>query len=232
MLDLKSKRVCISGGSRGIGFEIVKVLLEKDCIVHSISRTRPDIVHENLICHEADLYHSIPKLSDTFDIVIMNVGVNPGSKPFDDITEDEMDRTVFLNLSVHLKMAKRLKYKKIVFINSILSFSGLPNNSLYCASKAFIYAFNQSLRREGKDTYIVHPYKVNTKLFSEIKDFCTIEKARLARAIVSDIENSVKTRTVPCVFALALLMDAILPICVTDLILRTAVRWFTKIKKE
>lgn len=232
MLDLRGKRVFITGGSKGIGFEIVKVLLGRGCIVHSISRTRPDIEHENLIFHKADLYHSIPEFSCTFDVAIMNIGANPGSKSFDEITEDEMDRTVFLNLNVHLKLAKRLKYRKIVFINSVLSFSGLPNNSLYCASKAFIYAFNQSLRREGKDTYIVHPYKVDTTLFSEIRDFFPVEKARLAKVIVSDIENNTRTRTIPWIFASALILEAILPTCVTDFVSKIIVRWLTKPKKE
>lgn len=232
MLDLKGKKVCITGGSKGIGFEIVKVLLEKGCIVHSISRSKPEIIHENLVCHQQDLYYLLPDLNGPFDVVIMNIGVNPGSKPFDEITEEEIDRTVFLNLDIHLKLAKRLKYKKIVFIDSILSFSGTPNNSLYCASKAFISVFNQSLRREGKDTYIVYPYKVNTKLFDEIRDFFTVDKTRLAKIIVSDIENNVKMRTVPCFFALVLLLEAVFPICVTDFMSKTVIKWFTKPKKE
>lgn len=226
------KKVFITGGSKGIGLELVKILLEKGCTVHNVSRTHPPVNHKNLLHYEADLYHSIPEISESFDLAIMNVGTNPGSKKFEDLSEEEISRGIFMNLNIHVILARRLKYRKIVFVDSILSFSGAPYNSLYCASKAFISAFNAALRREGKDTYIVYPYKVNTELFNQIKDFLTIDKAHLAKVIVADIERGTRTRIVPFYFGIIPILECLLPIFVTDWVARTLIRLFTKTKKE
>lgn len=232
MFNWDQKKVFITGGSKGIGFEIVKILLDKGAVVYTMSRTAPDYNHTNLICHRADLYNHIPRMNVEFDVIIMNIGANVGFRPFDDLEEEEIERNIFLNLNVHVLLAKRLKYKKIVFIDSILSFSGIPNSSLYCASKAFISSFNQSLRREGKDTYIVFPYKVNTGLFDEIKDFMTLDKQSVAQTVVSDIENNVKSRTIPFIFNIIPILEALLPISFADFLCKQIIKMFTKIKKD
>lgn len=228
----ENKKVCITGGSHGIGFELVKLFLSKDSIVYNMSRSIPPIKNEKLINLQADLYENIPQINEDLDLVIMNVGVNPGNKNFDDYTEDEIDRGIFMNLNIHVKLAKRLKYKKIVFVNSILSFTGLPQNSIYCASKAFISSFNDSLRREGKDSYIVYSYKVNTTLFKDIKDFMTIDKVHLANRIITDIENNVKTRTLPFYFYLINFIEAFCPTFISDFIAKMAILFFTKHKND
>lgn len=87
-----------------------------------------------------------------------------------------MGRTIFFNLNIHLLILKATNYKKVAFICSFLSMTDLPNNSIYCSCKSFISTFNESLRREGKESYIIYPYKVNTDLFKKVKDFFTLDK--------------------------------------------------------
>lgn len=226
----KDKKVCITGGSSGIGLEMVKILLSKGAVVYNMSRRIPPVSNKNLITLQADLYKNIPELNVDLDVAIMNIGVNIGSRSFDNMSEEEIDRSIYLNLNIHVVLARRLRYKKIVFINSVLSLTGLPNNIIYCGSKSFISSFNDSLRREGKDTYIVYPYKVNTELFNEIKDFLTVDKNYLASIIISDIEHGVKKRTVPFYFYLIVFMEIFLPTLIGDFIAKKAIQIFTKSK--
>lgn len=226
----KDKNVLITGGSKGIGFEMAKILLEKGAIVHTLSRTAPEFLSPNLFWHKVDLLKDFPEFKIYFDVAILNVGANPGQLKFEDISEDEQERTLYLNLNVHLKVIRRIKCKKIVFIDSILSMTGLPYNSLYCSCKAFIKTFNESLRREGHDTYIIYPYKINTELFSEIKDFFSLDKKYVAQTVIKDIEDNRKERVLPRIFALIPLLNFILPVFALDWISTYIIKRFIKSK--
>lgn len=241
-MDLKNKHVLITGGSRGIGLEIVKILLERGSHVYNLSRSLPPIKHVNLITYQADLSDTIPEFKGNFDIIILNIGTNPGIKYFEDFTQDEIENAILLNITIHLKILNNLKMSlsgrkkmntdpvKIVFVNSVLSMVGMPNNSLYCACKSFISSFNESLRREGWDTYIIFPYKVNTSLFSGIRDIFTLNKTSVAETIVKDIQNCKKERVVPFIFRILPFVNSILPIFILDCIACTVMKIFTKSK--
>lgn len=229
MLDLKNKVICITGASYGLGLEITKILLSKKAIVHSIARSESPIENSNLFHHRTDLNEGIPDIQDIkFDILIMNVGYNPGRVPYDKLAYNEVERAVRLNILVHLELISRLRHKKIVFINSVVSMVGIPDFSLYCASKAFISNFNEALQREGKDTYIVYPYKINTGFFQQMKDFMTLDKKYLAQIIVRDIEHGVRKRTVPCVFAILTFLQCIIPDCVINFVIKILIKIMIK----
>lgn len=241
-MDLKNKHILITGGSKGIGQELIKILLEKGSHVYNISRSAPPFKHDNLITHQADLSDTIPEFKGNFDIVILNLGTNPGVKPFENFTADEIERTIQLNVNIHLKILNNLKKSlsgrkksdenpvKIVFVNSVLSMVAMPENALYCACKAFISSFNQSLRREGWDTYIVYPYKVNTTLFNEIRDIFPLDKKYVAKTIVKDIESGRKERVLPLVFSLIPVLNSILPIFFLDFLVLITMKIFIKPK--
>lgn len=229
MYDLKNKKIFISGGSGGIGLEVIKILLSKGSIVYNVDRNDIEIKDDRLSHYSMDLCKELPDLDDVeFDIMILNVAKNPGIKPFDEYSIEEVETSLFLNIQIHLKLLKKLKYKKIVFMNSVCSFVGISNFSIYCASKAFLSVFNESLRREGKDTFIIYPYKVNTDMFADMKDFGTIDKCHLARIIVSDIESGVKERVIPFIFSFTGLAKSIIPRFIFDYMVRTISRLFTR----
>ena len=232
MFSFKDKKVLISGGSTGIGFETIKILIDKGAKVHSLSRTKPMLDHPNLRIYLIDLYEKTPELDDFYDVVILNLGANPGQKTFEELTIEEIERFIYLNLNIHLLMLKLVRCNKIVFVNSVLSMIGVPNNSLYCACKSFISTFNESLRGEGKDTYIICPYNVNTHLFSEVQDFLTLDKALVAKSIISDVEKERKYRVLPGIFRIFPMIKAIIPISGMDYIVKTLLNLFIKKKSD
>lgn len=224
-MDLRGKRICITGASYGIGFELAKILLARGAIVHSIARSPTTLESPNLFHYQVDLCKRIPGIAHIdFDILIMNVAVSAGPRRFDDLSYAEIERTIYLNMMVHMRLMKELRHKKVVFIDSVASMSGIPCYSLYCATKAFISTLNEALVLEGKDTYIIYPYKVNTQLFREMRDFMTLNKVSLAETIVSDIEKGVRQRTVPCIFRTVPLLKMLLPISVWDFILKILIK--------
>lgn len=229
MHSWKNSKVFISGGSNGIGFEVIKILLEKGAEVHNVDRFPPEIEFENLHHYKCDLLKEEPSLkTDEFDLIILNVAKNPGIKPFDSYSLEDVESTIFLNITTHLRMMKILKYKKAIFINSVCSFVGLPEFSLYCATKSFMATLCESLRREGKDVYIIYPYKINTHMFSEMKDFFPLERAKLACTIVRDIEKNTTERTVPMIFSVTPFLKSITPNFIFDIIMK----WVTRIFKK
>lgn len=225
MFSLRDRKVCITGSSYGIGYEIVKELLARGAVVYSIARGPIPLSSGNLHHFQMDLSRGMPDIRHVdFDVLIMNVGYNPGQKEFDDLTYEEIERSIYLNVTVHLRFIKALVHKKIVFINSVTSMIGIPKYSLYCAGKSFISTLNESLAREGKDTYIIYPYKVNTTMFKEMRDFCTVDKRYLAQIVVSDIESGARSRVVPFIFGFLPLLRSMLPNFVVDFLLRLFVR--------
>lgn len=226
MLDFRDRRVCITGSSYGIGFELVRLLLAEGAVVYSIARSPSPLTDPRLHHIQADLSVSIPDLTAIdFDLIVMNVGYNPGQTAYDRLPFSEVSRTVRLNVLVHLEFISRVRHKKVAFIDSVASMIGMPGHSLYCASKAFISVFCEALAREGRDTYIVYPYKVNTGFFTDVEDFLTVDKKYLAEVIVGDLKRGVRRRTVPWIFCLLPFLRSFLPGFVTEFFLGLTMKW-------
>ncbi|AFN83859.1 putative short chain oxidoreductase [Encephalitozoon romaleae SJ-2008] len=215
-VNLAGKTVCLTGGSRGLGLEIAKELAKKGSYVHVIGKSPQSFGHENIKYYQIDLLKEKPDITTPFDIVISNLGTSVGNKRFDDMEYNEVMDMLKLNVELHLWLLKNVRYKKFVFVNSILSQQGLPEYSMYCASKSFIHTLNQSLRREGKDTMIIYPYKINTPLFREVRDVWTLDANYVAVRLLKDIENGVREDFVPWIFKPIILISRMIPMFIQD----------------
>jgi short-subunit dehydrogenase len=225
-MSLKGKTVLLTGGSRGLGLELMKELIKRGATVHAVARSEQPFEHPSVIYHRLDLSREKPEINIAFDVVISNLGTSPGNKTFDEMTYGEITEMLDLNVGLHLWLLKHIRYGKFVFVNSVLSIQGLPEYSMYCASKAFIHVLNQSLRREGKDTTIIYPYKINTALFKETRDFWILEAGHVAKRLLDDIERGTKEDYVPYIFAFAGFVLAMLPTFLQDLLAKITRRIF------
>jgi short-subunit dehydrogenase len=225
-IELGEKKVLLTGGSRGLGLELSKELVKRGAVVHVIARSEQPFKHPSIRYHRMDLSKQKPEFDLDFDIVISSLGTNPGNRRFDDMEYSEVMEMLEMNVALHLWLLKHIRYRKFVFVNSVLSIQGLPEYSMYCASKAFIHILNQALRREGKDTVIIYPYKINTSLFREVRDFCTLDAGYVAKRLLDDIERGVKEDYIPCFFALIGRVAAVIPSFMQDLLARLVRRIF------
>lgn len=217
-MNLFNITVCITGGNKGLGREIVKILLKQCKKIIVIDRSEQILKHNKIEYIRIDLYKSLPEPREV-DIFISNLGMSLGNKKFDDISENEIDQMLFINIKLQFWFYKNFIYKKFVFINSVTSFRGIENYSLYCSCKSFIKTFNQSLLREGSNTMIVYPYKINTQMFKEIKCLGVLEPDYVAARVIKGLENDSKEIYVPFIFRYCEFILGLLPMCVTNWIL-------------
>jgi len=173
--DLKGKVAIVTGARRGMGKSHALVLAKAGAkiVVSDISQEECEIVVEEIkkgkgeaiaikcdVSKKAEVDEMIRKTIDEFgklDILVNNAGICQ-FKPFLDLTEDEWDRTININLKGDFlcaqAAAKEMAKQKSGVIVNIASIGmgqvgiGFPAIVHYCASKGGIVAMTEALAIE------------------------------------------------------------------------------------
>jgi NAD(P)-dependent dehydrogenase (short-subunit alcohol dehydrogenase family) len=191
-MSLQGKIAVVTGGSRGIGFAIARALLRQDASV-VITGTNPDHLAtasrelsnggagDRLTGVRADvrrqadveaLFAEVASDLGGVDILINNAGVGV-FKPVAETTAEDWHRTIETNLSgvfycchAALPLMKARGGGWIINISSLASKNPFSNGAAYCATKAALNAFSESLMQEvrydGVRVAYVLPGSVNT----------------------------------------------------------------------
>ncbi|KAJ2380675.1 hypothetical protein H4S02_006565 [Coemansia sp. RSA 2611] len=184
--------VVVTGGSHGVGLELVKRLLRAGARV-AILDVCPfpiddaqfndqwryyscDITNLDMVKATADQIRS--DLGDA-TILVNNAGIVIG-KLLLDMTDAEVDKVINVNLTSHFHLIRqflpamlRAKRGHIASIGSIVSFVGAPQSSTYCTSKGGVKLLHESMLLEVSSRYganniqfsIAYPGVINTGLF-------------------------------------------------------------------
>ena len=164
MSELKNKTVVITGGTQGIGLEIVKKFLINNNNVFVGSRSESKAFKKE--CSDAtfvktdvkkisdieNLMQTASKATGNIDVLINNAGIsiwkkleNVNENFFYDIIDTNLKGTVFCCKSA----AKQMKNKGIIVnIASLAGKRGSKNNSIYVASKFAVVGVTQALAKE------------------------------------------------------------------------------------
>ncbi|KAG2391775.1 hypothetical protein C9374_013260 [Naegleria lovaniensis] len=175
MMKSKPLLAIVSGGSRGIGLEIVKQLSESGIHCATISRSKNvEFLHPNQTHFPCDVSNAL-QVSETIKTITqhyhkthaMNILINAAGVSHDGLLvrfpQDELEKIIAINLQGTMNICKSsLRYfmlshssaetpSSIINISSIIG--GSPNmtnigQSVYAASKAGVVAFSQHLARE------------------------------------------------------------------------------------
>lgn len=174
VFDLTGRTAIVTGGSKGIGAEIVRILVEHGASVGfchlgdvvnadelvAITRGRNVVAHTECDVSSEEQVVSMAqwtrKQFGHVDIVVNCAGIGGGDKPFSQLSTQDWDRM----LGVHLKgtylvtkqffdaMAEN-GWGRVINIASQLAYKGAPGLAHYCAAKAGIVGFTRALSYEG-----------------------------------------------------------------------------------
>lgn len=180
---LKGKTAVVTGGSRGIGYAVVKKFLQngakvallgsrKETVEKALEKLKSEGVTGEVVGFFPDLTspeevaETFAKVKDTFgslDILINNAGVSARESIYD-YNPEAFKKTVDLNLNgvfICAQAAARIMKPQgggvIINTSSMVSLYGQPSGSAYPASKFAVNGLTKSLARElGKDNIRVN----------------------------------------------------------------------------
>lgn len=170
-MDLKHKKVIVTGGSAGIGKALIKELIShgvKDFAVIGRSQDKLDALEKEFedanfilvsgdISKLSDIEHFTEAISshwDHVDLLINNAGVVSASA-LKDISDHDIINQININLTGLILLTKKalpliLKSEEagIMNISSGLGYIAKPFYSVYAATKAGVRHFSEAMRRE------------------------------------------------------------------------------------
>ena len=183
-----AKVAFVTGANRGIGLSIAKQLQEDGYLVAASYRTEPPN-HNDLFpvkCditsqHEVDqAFTSIEKKLGPVEILVANAGITKDNL-LPRMTEDEFTDVIDANLTSGYRLARRAikpmmkqKWGRIIFISSVVGFTGQAGQANYAASKAGLVGLARSIAKEFASRNItanvVAPGPVNTDMIKELSE--------------------------------------------------------------
>jgi uncharacterized oxidoreductase len=170
-MQINGKTALVTGGSDGIGLEIARQLQAKGAHIIVCGRREDLLVAARaggMEALQADLSNAagceaLVKALDKrpLDILVNNAGMSGNFGPGEPIDLALTDKAIFLNLNapMHLiggllpGMMKRPE-AAIVNVTSGLAIAPRAGGPVYCASKAGLRSFTQSLRYNLRDTNV------------------------------------------------------------------------------
>lgn len=170
---LENKVAIVTGGTRGIGYETVRVFLQNKAKVvlfgsrkETVEKAVNNLLEENKdyevfglfpkLDNETEINNAFKTVKEKFgkiDILVNNAGIS-SSTPLVNFTEEEYDKIATLNIkSVFLCSKLIVPYMEekggvILNTSSMVSIYGQPSGCIYPASKFAVNGLTKSLSRE------------------------------------------------------------------------------------
>ncbi|KAL9060770.1 MAG: hypothetical protein Q9162_000474 [Coniocarpon cinnabarinum] len=192
--DPKNEVCVITGGSGGIGSEIVRNLARTGMRIAIMDLTPPPAdlkAYRNVHFYESDITKPeavqevaarIKKDLGTVSILLNNAGVG-NTYNILDISDSYLEKVFHINLISHWYTVKAFlpdmiaaKKGHILSTASMASYVAVAGMVDYCVTKAGVMSFHEGLNQELKHRYnapfikttAIHPYWVQTKMFFDI----------------------------------------------------------------
>jgi NAD(P)-dependent dehydrogenase (short-subunit alcohol dehydrogenase family) len=188
---LKDKRALITGGTTGIGLETARQFIDEGARV-VITGTNPDTLEAarkalgkeaqviasdaGNVAAQSKLAQQITDIFGKLDILVVNAGIVE-LRPLEKWDEAGFDRSMGINFKGPFFLIQSLlsifaNPAAIVLNTSINSHIGMPNSSVYAASKAALLSLAKTVSGEcvsrGIRVNTVSPGPISTPLYSKL----------------------------------------------------------------
>jgi uncharacterized protein len=214
---MTKKNALITGGSRGLGLEVARLLAGKDYRVTTVGRNAEsldaavssfpgeghrvwafDLSQRSQTC---DLIHCLA--DESFDLLINNAGASRFGA-FAELTPQAVEELIYLNFTAPALIARQFLQNAppqatLVNVTSIVGTLPMPGNGLYCAAKAGLKTLSECLwfeaRRKGVRVLDFCPFSLKTDFHrlaggdSLAGGGMAIDPAQATRALVNGIER-------------------------------------------
>ncbi|MES2861702.1 MAG: SDR family NAD(P)-dependent oxidoreductase [Pseudomonadota bacterium] len=214
---LDGRRALVTGAGRGIGLACAAGLAEAGAHVVLAARSPVEIEAGAQAIREAggsaeamgldvsDVAAVRASLAavEAFDILVNNAGTNR-PKPVLDVTEDDYDAVLDLNLraaffvaqAVAARMVETGRKGSLIHMGSQMGHVGGPNRTLYCASKWGLEGFNKALALDlaakGVRSNIIAPTFIETPMtrpFFEDEAFKANVLSKIKLGRIGEVED-------------------------------------------
>ena len=198
------KNALITGGSSGLGYELVKIL-NSEYNFTNISRTECDIAKKNIILdlsNSKKLDKLLEEMDYVYDLVILNAGVLHWKK-LGNFSNKEIADDFNVNIISQIKilntLIKKLEKKQstIILVGSVASFYPIhENGSVYISTKSGVRSLIDSLIKDhpGIRTIGVHPRGFTSELHKKSgmkrKNKNRPSSKNIAEKIIDILKNS------------------------------------------
>jgi NAD(P)-dependent dehydrogenase (short-subunit alcohol dehydrogenase family) len=170
------KTIIVVGGSKGIGNALVKLLLHSHKVIN-ISRTKPEITHENLEHFSCDVISDeLPNIEKADGLVYCPGSIN--LKPISRLSIDDFKSDFEINvlsavkvIQKYLNILKQGDKPAIVLFSTVASKLGMPFHASIATAKSGVEGLVKSLGAELAPTIRINaiaPTVTDTELASKL----------------------------------------------------------------
>ncbi len=185
-----SRTVVITGGTRGIGLATARRMADAGHRVAVTARNAPDgDLPEHVTFHAADMTDAdaldaalaeIREQHGPVEILVANAGLTRDQLVLR-MSDDDFAAVVDANLTGSYRITKRVvrdmmkaRWGRIVFVSSVVGFSGQTGQANYAASKAGLLGLARTLAREFASRNItsnmVVPGPIDTAMLADVDE--------------------------------------------------------------
>lgn len=173
-MKMTQNTILITGGTSGIGYALARELCNTNTVIitgrnqEKLEKVKEELknveIYQSNVSDPVEiikLYEYISKTFPNLNVLMNNAGVSKKIDLQTDTDLTDLTLEVETNLSGLMRMCVQflplLKHQKtaaIVNTSSILSIAPIAKSPVYCATKAAVHSFTQSLRIQLQDTNI------------------------------------------------------------------------------
>lgn len=212
-MKINQQKAVVTGVSKGVGLEVVKLLVAKGSIVAGWGRKAPDFKHPNFHFFSCDVsqedqvekayLETISKLGTDIRILVNNAGFGIAGK-FEEMKSADWKSMFETNVHGIFYVSKRLipamksvDEGHILNVASIAGLNGVANFARYVGTKHAVRGISHSMYMELRDFGIkvstIYPGSIQTNFFDSISGMDANENMMRAEDVALTIIQTLET---------------------------------------